>query len=191
MERFGEDPVPEQPEQGRATFEEMQEAAHSVIADVDDVAQARALIESLEKGGVPTTSIELVGAETREPGGRAKESELPDREAFSSVSKSTITGGIIGIVSGVVLGLLASLSIPALEPVWGMLLGAVFGAAIGGAAGGMSVAKYGSRAWTESFEVEEEQPLQVAVHNRSAEVVAKAEELMSTQLSAGDVRRLG
>jgi hypothetical protein len=116
---------------------------------------------------------------------------LPDREAFSSVSKSTITGGIIGIVSGVVLGLLASLSIPALEPVWGMLLGAVFGAAIGGAAGGMSVAKYGSRAWTESFEVEEEQPLQVAVHNRSAEVVAKAEELMSTQLSAGDVRRLG
>jgi hypothetical protein len=55
----------------------------------------------------------------------------------------------------------------------------------------MSVAKYGSRAWTESFEVEEEQPLQVAVHNRSAEVVAKAEELMSTQLSAGDVRRLG
>lgn len=192
MNRFENRPgAPDEPEEGTATPEEIEAAIHSVTVDVPDVEQARAVVESLEKNGVPTTSIELVGAETEQPHRPGTQSDLPDSEAFTSLSKSTIVGGAIGIVVGALLGLAVSAMIPALGAVWGLMLGGVFGAAVGGAAGGMSVARYGSRAWSETYQVKEEQRLQVAVHHASADVVAKAEEVMSTHVAPSKVRRVG
>ncbi|HJQ77601.1 MAG TPA: hypothetical protein VJ948_10130 [Acidimicrobiia bacterium] len=191
MERFGEpDPSEEVPEEGRATFEEVEAASHSVIGQVADSEQARVIVEDLENSGVPTTSIELVGAEGKEASGPDEGSDIPDSDAFTNLSKSTIVGAGVGIIAGALLGLVLSLLIPPMGPVWGLVLGGIFGAAVGGAAGGMSVAKYGSRAWNETYQIEEEQRLAVAVHHASAEVVRKAEEVMGRHLSTGSVRRL-
>lgn len=191
MERIGEhDGSGEVPEEGRATFEEIEAATHSVIGDVADAEQARVVVEDLENSGVPTTSIELVGAESKESPDPGSKSDIPESDAFANLSKSTIVGGGVGVVAGALLGLLLSFLIPALGPVWGLVLGAIFGGAVGGAAGGMSVAKYGSPAWSETYQVEEGQRMGVAVHHASAEVVRKAEEVMTRHLATGSVRRL-
>ena len=161
-----------------------------MIADVEGLDAARLLIEDLEKHGTPSVSIELVGAATKDPGSPGRESDVAESDAFADLSKSTIVGGSLGIVIGGLLGLLMAYLIPGLTWPWGAVIGGLFGAGVGGAAGGMSVAKYSSPAWDETYQVEDSGRLRVAVHHADEEVVEEAEETMARH-AVGRIERSG
>lgn len=167
-----------EPQQGRSELADLKQSPHYVIADVDDLDSARVLIEDLENHGTPTVAIELLGAHTKDPKSEDRESDVAESKAFADVSKSTIVGGVAGIVIGGLLGLVMALLIPDLTWPWGVVMGGLFGAGVGGAAGGMSVAKFSSPAWDETYQVEDDSRLRVAVHHAESEVVTAAYEVM-------------
>jgi len=176
------------PETGRIAWAEIADAPHAVVADVPDLETARALIEALENSGTPANAIALVDAHTKDPSRSATENEaVAESGAFASLSKSVIVGGLIGMIVGGLLGLLMTLLTPDLEWYWSVVIGGVFGAGVGGAAGGISVAKYSSPAWDETYQVEDEPSVTVAVHHAEAEVVDEAESVM--QRHDGEVER--
>lgn len=177
-----------EPEQGRAERAEIADAPWAVVADVPDIEAARALIEDLEKQGVPTTSIKLLDAETKDPQRDDTESDVAESAAFAKLSKSVLVGGGLGIALGSALGVLLALMIPDLVWYWGVIIGGLFGAAVGGAAGGMSVAKYSSPAWDETYQVEDARSVKVAVHQSEAEIVDNAESVMRRHID--DVERI-
>jgi hypothetical protein len=163
---------------GRADYSAMRQAPHSVIASVGDLDQSRRLIEDLENHGIPTPAIALLGATTKDPSHPNRESDVAESDAFGQLAKSVIIGGMVGILIGAVLGLLLASMIADLETAWGLVMGGVFGAGVGGAAGGISVAKYSSPAWDETYQIEEAGDLAVAVHHADREIVDRAEEIM-------------
>lgn len=170
------------PELGRADWAEIAGAPYAVVGDVPEIEAARALVEDLENQGVPAHSIELLGAETKDPESDDTDSDVAESTAFARLSKSVIGGGSLGIALGGGLGVLLSLIIPDLSWYWGVIMGGVFGAAVGGAAGGMSVAKYSSPAWDETYQVENTGGVKVAVHQSEAEIVDLAETVMSRHI---------
>lgn len=167
------------PEGGRADLSEISEAPHAAVALVSHLDDARALIEDLERQGVPANSIELVGVKTKEPRHDDAGSGVAESDALASLSKSAVAGGAAGILLGGLLGLAMSLLIPDLAWYWGVLIGALFGAGVGGTAGGISVAKYSSPAWDETYQVEEDESVRVAVHNADPDVVDRAMTVMN------------
>lgn len=177
------------PETGRVAWAEIADAPHAVVAEVPDLDTARALIEALENSGTPANAIALVDAHTKDPSRDDTESEVvAESGAFASLSKSVIVGGLLGMLAGGLLGFLMTLLIPDLEWYWGVVIGGVFGAGVGGAAGGISVAKYSSPAWDETYQVEDEPTVRVAVHHAGAEVVDEAETVMQRHVD-GEVQR--
>jgi F0F1-type ATP synthase assembly protein I len=174
---------------GRADYSAMQQAPHSVIASVADLDQARRLIEDLENHGIPTPAIALLGATTKDPSHPKRESDVAESAAFAQLAKSVIIGGMAGILVGAMLGLLMASLIADLETGWGLVMGGVFGAGVGGAAGGISVAKYSSPAWDETYQVDDEAgDLAVAVHHVDREVVDRAEEIVERHPTEGVTR---
>jgi hypothetical protein len=177
------------PEQGRAEWDEVAAAPHAVVGDVPDIEGARLLIEALEKQGIPANAIELLEAETKDPKKDTAKTDVADAKALGSLAKSVIVGGVLGLIIGGLLGALVSLLIINLEWYWGALMVALFGAAVGGAAGGMSVAKYSSPAWDETYQVEDDPRIKVAVHHSEPEVVDDAEAVMEQHVE--HVTRVG
>lgn len=171
-------PQPSVPEEGRSDPAELKASPHAVVADVAGLDDARALIEQLELNDIPPGSISLVGAHGKDPRHEEKASDVAESKAFADVAKSTILGGSIGILMGSVLGLLMAYLIQDLSWFWGAFVGGLFGAGAGGAAGGMSIAKYSSPAWDETYQVEEDRQIQVAVHHRERSVVDRSDEVM-------------
>lgn len=169
---------PSVPEEGRSDPTELRSSPHAVVADVTGLDEARELIELLELNDIPPGSISLVGAETKDPRHDGQASDVAESKAFAELAKSTILGGSIGIVVGALLGLLMAYLIPDLSSLWGAVMGGLFGAGTGGAAGGMSVAKYSSPAWDETYQVDDDRHIQVAVHHRDKEVVDRSDEVM-------------
>jgi hypothetical protein len=167
----------------------MEQAPHSVIASVGGLDQARRLIEDLENHGIPTPAIALLGATTKDPGHAGRESDIAESDALAQLAKSVIVGGMAGILVGATLGLLLAGVIPDLETGWGLVMGGVFGAGVGGAAGGISVAKYSSPAWDETYQVDEAGDLAVAVHHVDREIVDEAEEIIERHPTEKVVRR--
>jgi F0F1-type ATP synthase assembly protein I len=173
---------------GRADHSAMEQAPHSVIASVDGLDQARRLIEDLEDHGIPTPAIALLGATTKDPSHSDRESDIAESDAFAQLAKSVIIGGMAGIVVGALLGLLLASVIADLETAWGLVMGGVFGAGVGGAAGGISVAKYSSPAWDETYQVDASGDLAVAVHHVDREIVDSAEEVIGRHQTEKIVR---
>lgn len=182
------EPRAEVPQEGRASMESIEQSPHLVFADVEDLDVARSLIEELELNGVPSVSIELLGAETKDPREPSRESDVAESRAFADVAKSTIIGGSLGIVIGSLLGLLMAYLIPDLTAAWGALMGGLFGAGIGGAAGGISIVKYSSPAWDETYQVEDDATPRVAVHHADEEIVDRSEEMMRRHVGEGVTR---
>lgn len=176
------DPYDPGPEKGRAGWSEIQDAPHAVVGDVPDLESARLLIEDLEKHGVPPHSIGLLNTETKDPRHDDTESAVAESGAFTHLSRSVIVGGSIGIGLGGLFGLLMGYMIPDLSWFWGVIIGGLFGGAVGGAAGGMSVAKYSSPAWDETYQVEDDRIVKVAVHHAEADVVDEAEAVMNRHI---------
>jgi len=177
------------PEMGRVAWAEIAGAPHAVVIEVPDLDAARALIEDLENRGIPSNAIALVDAHTKDQSPDDTESDVvAESGAFASLSKSVIGGGFLGMLVGGLLGFLMTLLIPDLEWYWGVVIGGVFGAGVGGAAGGISVAKYSSPAWDETYQVEDEPTVKVAVHHAEAEVVDEAETVMQREVD-GEVER--
>lgn len=160
------------------TEQDLAAAPYGVVGSLADLETARVLIQDLEEHGVPPGSIGLLGAVAKDADVPGRESELAESEALGQVGRSAIAGGAVGAVVGAVLGALATVILPDLSLLAAAGLGAVFGAAVGGAAGGMSVAKYSSPAWQETYQTEEDGRVKVAVHHVEAKVVDAAEEVM-------------
>lgn len=167
-----------QPRWNDAQAEEFLEAPHSVVASTAEMSVARALIEDLEEHGVPPRAIALIGAapggsmDDTTPGGDA------ETEAIDDLGRSVAVGGAAGAAAGGVLGSAVTLAIPGVGLVVAAGLGAIFGAGVGGSAGGMSVAKYNSPAWTETFETVERGEVAVGVHHADRSVVDAAAEII-------------
>jgi hypothetical protein len=173
------EPMDEPPrERDAVTHKDLTESPHAVVASVQDMDGARVLIEDLEEHGVPPGAIALVGVgpggsmDETEPGGEA------ETHALTQLAKSVIVGGGLGIVAGVLLGVVVAAVLPGVSFILACSLAAIFGAAVGGAAGGMSVAKYNSPAWTETYETVEEGEVSVGVHHAESSVVDAAEEVL-------------
>ena len=175
------------PEIGRSTLEEVRRSPHAIVASAPDTEQARALIEELESNGVPDTAIALVAV------GIEKQSDpnesIADSEAFSDLFMAVIRGGFIWGLGGVILGVLVSTFITDLSWAWGGLFGFLFGAAVGGAYGGMTVARYNSPAWTETYEITEVGDPSVGVHHRDQSVVDLAQDVLQQRVHAGQLTR--
>lgn len=157
--------------------EEMGDATHAVVASVDDMEAARMLVEDLEEHGVPPGSISLLG-ETGEPASAKKRDEV-EAGAFSELTRSVIAGAAVGAVAGALVGIVVGLILPDANLLVAAALGAIPGAAVGGAAGGMSVAKYASPAWNETYETVQRGVIAVGVEHGDGDVVATAEEVMA------------
>lgn len=161
---------------------------HSVVAEMRDMDAARLLMEDLEQHGVPPGSISLGGVVPPESDGAVD--EMPEADAFSDVSRSTVGGAVVGAVVGGVLGALLTIPFSGLSLALAIVLGAIFGGGIGLAAGGMAVAKFSSPAWRETYETaRQEESVSVAVHDEDPGVVDSAEEEMRRS-GALEVRRL-
>lgn len=173
----------------RASHSEIADAPHGVVASVDGTQSARALIEDLEDHGIPSGAIELLGARAKDTERGGTQTQVAESRAFSDLARSSTLGGAIGTLFGGLLGLLMALIIADLTWPWGLVIGGAFGVLIGGAVGGMSVAKYASPAWDETFQVEDRPGLEVAAHHASADVVDEAESVMARHVDGG-VRRL-
>jgi len=153
---------------------ETNEMVTGVVAEVADLEAARELIQALEGHGTPPGAIGLLGPDS----GEQAEGDTPEAEAIGEAAKSAAAGGIGGALVGGVLGSIVPLAIPGIGPVLAAGLGAIFGAGVGGTAGGMSVAKYNSPAWEETFLTVKRGRFAVSVHHADADVVASAEEIM-------------
>jgi hypothetical protein len=171
------DPVPQS---GRTNPDAVENSPFAVVAEVERIQSARQVVEDLEEHGIPTTAISLLGVETKDPERPGRASDVAESRAFASVSKSTIAGGAGGAVIGAVLGIaMVAFAVPDLGWAWGAVLGAIFGSAIGGAAGGMSVAKYSSPAWHETYQTAEAGHPSVVVSHGEEAVIRSAAEVMS------------
>ncbi|CAN5809075.1 hypothetical protein BH23ACT5_BH23ACT5_08060 [soil metagenome] len=155
---------------------ELDDTPYAVVATVDDMDTARVIVEDLEEHGVPPRSISLLG-ETVEPATARSRNDV-ESGAFSKLAKSVIAGGAVGAVVGALIGAVVGLAFPDATLLLSAGLGAVFGAGVGGAAGGMSVAKYSSRAWDETYESVEGGVIAVGVDHADSGVIDAAEEVM-------------
>lgn len=150
---------------------------YGVRGDVDTLDLARALIEDLEMSGIPPEAIGLIG-----PDSAPAETEMPEGEEIADTARSAAAGGATGAIVGGVLGSMVPLAIPGVGPVLAAgLLGAVFGAGVGGAAGGMSVAKYNSPAYHDTFQTVREGRFVVSVQHADEAVVDAAAEQFADQ----------
>lgn len=160
-----------------------------VVASLHDTEAARILVEDLEEHGIPPTSITLHDVDLREEPPDPRQA-TPEAPVFAQVTKSVILGGAAGMVVGAIIGALAASIFPDLEWLTGSLLGALFGSAVGGAAGGVSVVKYSSRAWRETYESDAGGKAAVSVRHADREVVDEAEEVMRRHEAVTRVQRL-
>lgn len=161
-----------------ANLANVKDAPFSVVAELHDVQAARVVVEDLEEHGIPTSAISLQGVETDSPGPAGR--NPPESRAFASVSKSVIVGGAGGAAVGALLGIaMVAFAVPELGWAWGAALGALFGSAIGGAAGGMSVVKYASPAWQESYQAADTEEPFVVVSHAEESVIDSAAEIIS------------
>lgn len=149
---------------------------HAVVVGVEGLQPARDLIEELEKGGIPSQAISLIGAPQASEQPAAEE---PEQDAIlGEMARSIATGAASGAVVGGVLAGVTAIAIPGIGPVIAAGLGALFGSSVGGAAGGISTAKCSSKAWTRTYEVVRAGRMAVGVHHADAEVVERAESIM-------------
>jgi hypothetical protein len=168
------------PQSGRSDPTDLQNAPFAVVATVIDIQSARRVVEDLEEHGIPTPAISLLGVKTKDPARPGRASDVAESRAFASVSKSTIAGGAAGAALGAILGIaMVAFAVPELGWAWGAVLGAIFGSGIGGAAGGMSVAKYSSPAWAETYQTTEAGEPSVVVSHRDEAIIESASEVMS------------
>ena len=177
MATEGNQPIPGSTH-GEKAERDLAAAPRAVVAAVPDLGEARTLIQDLEEHGVPPVSIGLLGAEDEDTGVPDAESGSTEKEALGQVAKSAMAGGAVGLVVGGVIGGLASLALPDVGVLLAAVAGAVFGAGVGGAAGGMSVVKYASPAWQQTYQNKEGGQLAVAVHHPDPTVLGAAEEIM-------------
>jgi hypothetical protein len=175
-------------ERDTVTHEDLKRSPHAVVASVREMDQARVLIEDLEEHGVPPVSIALLGVA---PGGSMDGTERQgeaETHALTQLAKSVIVGGGLGIVAGALLGAVVAAVLPGVSFLLACSLAAIFGAGVGGAAGGMSVAKYNSPAWTDTYETVEEGEVAVGVHHAESSVVDAAEEVFGRHQVTGVTR---
>lgn len=150
-------------------------AAHAVLAVIEDIDEAKSLIEDLEREGIPRAAISLV-----DPSEHPARERPSNRRIGGTVGRSVLTG----IVAGLLLGGLAGLAVDAVTDlfpsrVWAVALGGVFGACIGIAGGGMLAVRYASPAWRAAQQTEGRGRLAVGVHHDDPSVIDSAEDVMA------------
>lgn len=129
-------------------------ATHNVVSAVRDAEAARGVIEALERHGVDTESISLLGS--HDPRLR------PLRSLVGRVGRVLVTGMAIGAVAGTVVGWLSSIGGDG-ALIWWAIVGAVAGSFV------VAVSSFGmSRAWWRTFEAEAAGTLAVGVHTDDA-----------------------
>lgn len=115
----------------------------SVVASFDSFAEARRVVEELDRGGVPASDISIVANNASGDYRVQDESALvsPDDTAGtagSNVVGGAMTGGVIGGATGLLVGALA-LAVPGIGPIVaaGPVAAALAGAGVGAVAGGL------------------------------------------------------
>ena len=150
-------------------------AHHAVLAVIEDIDEAKSLIEDLEKSGIPPAAISLV-----DPSEHPATEHTSNRRIGGTVGRSVLSGVLFGGLLGGLLGLFVE-SVTDIMPsrAWAVGLGAVFGACIGIAGGGMRAVRFASPAWRESQQTEGRGRLAVGVEHDDPSVIESAEDVMA------------
>lgn len=144
-------------------------APHNIVAAVDSLRSARALIEALEQARIDGAKISLLGAQPTDDPAEAAPGSLDDPSG--EVGKGAAAGAAAGAGAGVLAGI--SVGVPGLGPVIAGGLWALFGAAIGGSVGGFGSMGV-SKAWEQSFETVKAGNFAVGVHSDDQEDIETA-----------------
>ncbi|HEX9855387.1 MAG TPA: hypothetical protein VGC47_08745 [Acidimicrobiia bacterium] len=145
---------------------------HNVVAAVDGSESARTMILHLERLGIDSDHISLLGAQ---PVQEAADNPLTGvtRPFAARTAIGAIVGGAVGAAIGVVAGLMF--------PFLGSALTAALLAPAGAMAGAVTAAiasMAGSDAWNDSFAIDEKANVVVGVHTRDVAEADHAYELM-------------
>jgi hypothetical protein len=175
-------------------MERMEFSTYNVLATFEDMTAARKAILALERRGIESDSISLLGPAVEEAAGHDETGER-DKGVATQVARGAATGGGIGTVAGGLLGLVA-FAIPGAGPllgtaVWaGVLGGALAGGAVGANAGGVLSLPTGDR-WEVTFDSVREGRALVGVHSEDAADVIKGREILSELPEASEIRTFG
>lgn len=151
-------------------------AHHAILAVIEDIEEARSLIEDLEKRGIPPAAISLV-----DPSEHPQRERSSNRRIGGTVGRSVLLGVLMGGILGGLLGLLVE-SYTDIMPsrAWAVGLGALFGACIGIAGGGIRAVRFASPAWRESQQIEGRGTLAVGVEHDDPSVIESATDVMAS-----------
>jgi hypothetical protein len=167
-------------EQNRQGF-----AQHNLTAAFPGMEEARAALDALERAGIESSRISLLGPRAEEA---AEETDTRSRDLdlTKDVGKKVAAGAAAGSAVGGAAGFLAGLAAFAIPGVGPVLGAGVWAATIGGAAAGASVggvvAGVGSidvsEAWELTYQHVREGRVVVGVHSDDADEVGKAAEAL-------------
>jgi hypothetical protein len=170
----------ERTEQNRQGF-----AEHNVTAAFPGMDEARAGLSALERAGIESSKISLLGPRAEEAAEEA-DTRTRDFEATKDVGKRVAVGAAAGSAVGGAAGFLAGLAafaIPGVGPVigagvWAATIGgAVAGGSVGGVVAGVGSIDV-SEAWELTYQSVREGRVVVGVHSDDPEEVERAAEAL-------------
>ena len=176
----------EELERSAARYAE-QFSRYNLIAVVNNLENARQLLNSLGRNGVEATHTSLLGPaaedaeQTLDPGSK-------DRGVIGDLTKNTAVGSVAGGAAGGLAGFLAGLgafAIPGIGPAVGTALwigtigGAVLGSGVGGMVGGVATIN-ASEAWELTYQLQEGHAL-VGVHSDDRSDIERARKLLTSE----------
>jgi hypothetical protein len=158
---------------------------YNLIAVVDNLDNARGLLNKLQRQGLDASQTSLLGPAAE----RAEDTLDPnpkDAGVIGDVTKATAVGSAAGGAAGGLAGFLAGLAafaIPGVGPVIGTGLwistvgGAVIGSGVGGMVGGVAAINAGE-AWELTYQLQEGRAL-VGVHSDDRDAIERAGKVMT------------
>jgi hypothetical protein len=158
---------------------------YNVIAVVDNLDNARELLNHLQRQGIEAARTSLLGP-AAERAERTLDENPKDAGVLGDVTKATAVGSAAGGAAGGLAGFLAGLAafaIPGVGPaigtgVWiSTLGGAVLGSGVGGMVGGVSAINAGE-AWELTYQLQEGRAL-VGVHSDDPDDIERARKAMT------------
>ena len=159
--------------------------AYNVMAVMPDMETARSAYASIERSGIESEKISLLGPGVEEAAAQPND-EAQDAGVAADTVKGAAVGSAVGGVTGGVAGALAGLAafaIPGVGPVigagiWAATIGgAIAGASVGGVIGGVTHLPTGE-AWELTYQSVREGRVLVVVHSDSqAEIDTVAKDL--------------
>jgi outer membrane lipoprotein SlyB len=144
---------------------------YNLVAVVNNLDNARELLNTLSRQGIDATKTSLLGP-AAEDAEQTLDPNAKDRGVIADVTKNTAVGSVAGGAAGGLAGFLAGLgafAIPGIGPAVGTALwigtvgGAVIGSGVGGMLGGVATIN-DSEAWELTYQLQEGRAL-VGVHS--------------------------